>query len=29
LIVKKGWLKDQTIEFLIKEVILAERAVLT
>lgn len=29
LLVKKGWLKQQTIEFLIKEVILAERVVLT
>ncbi|HEY9706621.1 MAG TPA: WecB/TagA/CpsF family glycosyltransferase, partial [Oculatellaceae cyanobacterium] len=29
LIVKKGWLKEQTIEFIIKEVILSERAVLT
>lgn len=29
LLVKKGWLKEQTVEFIIKEVILSERAVLT
>ncbi len=29
LIVKKGWLKEQTVEFIIKEVILSQRAVLT
>lgn len=29
LIVKKGWIKEQTLEFLIKEVIFADRAVLT